>query len=84
MQAPAALVPDTGATTSRPADGDVTRRRPVVQIPIPEFRDVEQQPDGTWSALHESGRRVTAPSFRYLVFVAAPAVRISRGWRCAR
>ncbi|MGR6922533.1 hypothetical protein ACU635_50480 [[Actinomadura] parvosata] len=77
-----APAPGTGAPTSRPADGDVTRRRPAVEIP--EFLDVKQQPDGTWTAVHESGRRVTAQSFRHLVFVAAPAVRISRSWRCAR
>lgn len=74
MSGPADLDTVTGC---RPADPQ--RAAPW----IPEFRDVVQQPDGTWTAVHESGQAATAPDLRRLVFVAAPAVRILLAWRRA-
>ncbi|RVX43020.1 hypothetical protein EDD27_5687 [Nonomuraea polychroma] len=73
------ISPARTGVTSRPAGGDVTRHRQAVYVP--EFRDVEQMPDGSWSAVHHSGQEVTAPTLRNLVYVVAPAVRIAPGWR---
>jgi hypothetical protein len=56
---------------------------PRSYVNIPEFRDVEQRPDGSWWARHDSGREVTAVSYRHLAYVVAPAVRIAEGWRHA-
>lgn len=47
---------------------------------IPEFRDVQQLADGTWRAVHHSGQAVTAPTWRSLLYVKAPAVRCARAW----
>jgi hypothetical protein len=83
MRAPA-QVSAAGATTSRPVGADaVTRRRPAIEIP--EFYGIERMPDGTWSAFHECGQEVTAPSYRNLEYVTGPAVRIAHEWRtCTR
>ncbi|TDD10455.1 hypothetical protein [Nonomuraea diastatica] len=73
----AAPVSSTGATTSRPAGPDtVTGCRPAVEIP--EFRDIEQLPDGSWTAVHKpSGEVITAPDFEQLERVEAPMVRLA-------
>ncbi|MEO3803282.1 hypothetical protein [Nonomuraea sp. B1E8] len=75
--------PALGAT-SRPVGPDtVTGCRPAVEIP--EFRDVEQMPDGSWRAVHKpSGEVIAAPGFEHLERVDAPMVRLAYGWRCGR
>ncbi|MET7334279.1 hypothetical protein [Nonomuraea sp. NPDC005650] len=71
--------PDAGAM-SRPADADVTRRRPAVEIP--GFRNVSQQGDGTWTAVHvASGEPISAPTLERLETIEAPIVRLTHGWR---
>jgi hypothetical protein len=48
---------------------------------IPGFRDVEQKPDGTWTAVHKaSGEVITAPTFEHLERVEAPVVRLTYAW----
>jgi hypothetical protein len=53
--------------------------QPTPQPPeIPEFRDVEQLPDGSWRAIHKpSGETITAADFYRLERIEAPVVRIS-------
>jgi hypothetical protein len=80
MRAPAP-VPGTGATTSRPAGPDtVTGCRPAVEIP--EFRDVEKRPDGSWRAVHKlSDEVIAADTFYHLESIEAPAQRLAYGLR---
>ncbi|MBT2232193.1 hypothetical protein [Nonomuraea sp. NEAU-A123] len=47
---------------------------------VPEFRDVEQRPDGTWTAVHYSGKVITAPTRQRLEYIEAPTVRILHTW----
>jgi hypothetical protein len=57
----------------------VTRRRQAIYIP--EFRDIEELPDGTWTAMHEGGKVIKAPTLRRLEYVEAPATRIAYALR---
>ncbi|HEX4815901.1 MAG TPA: hypothetical protein VFV66_24405 [Nonomuraea sp.] len=67
---------------SRSAGADVTLRRQAGRIP--EFRDVEEQPDGTWTAVHNAtGETITAETFERLERVQAPMVRLAHALRGA-
>lgn len=71
----------TGATSRSAGGATVTRRRQTEPPEIPEFRDIEQLPDGRWRAVHDGGTVVTAPTLRWLEYVTAPAARITDGLR---
>ncbi|TMR90368.1 hypothetical protein [Nonomuraea basaltis] len=72
----------TGATSRSAGGVAVTRRRQTGPPEIPEFRDVTNLPDGTWTAVHKaSGDVITAASFDALEGVEAPQVRLLHAWR---
>lgn len=64
----------------QPSDGsapgaDGERSKPPE---IPEFRDVEHRPDGSWTAVHKpTGEVITAADFYRLERIEAPATRIA-------
>ncbi|WP_327580890.1 hypothetical protein OHA25_33390 [Nonomuraea sp. NBC_00507] len=72
------------SATSRSAGGAAVTRRRQTEHRIVGFRDVEQLPNETWTAVHKaSGTVITAPSFEALERVEAPMVRIAYAWRRA-
>lgn len=66
--------------TGTPSPEDI----PSALTEIPEFRDVQQRPDGTWTAVHTAtGDVITAPTFEHLERVEAPRVRLLNAWHAA-
>lgn len=57
----------------------MTQDRPPREIP--EFRDIEQRDDGSWTAVHATtGVGISAPTFEDLDRVQAPLQRIANAW----
>ncbi|WP_431920454.1 hypothetical protein [Nonomuraea jabiensis] len=71
-----------GSVSPTPTPAPDTTARPAVEVP--GFRDVSQQADGTWRAVHvASGEPISAPTLERLETVEAPIVRLTHGWRAA-